>query len=511
MDAAVNRVDEIALLREQLKAKEALLDRQEQRIDQLESLIRQLRQQHFGASSEKLSADQLALFDESEATTESALEEDAATETPVAAHSRSKPKRITLHEDLPREEVIYDLTEAEKVCPHDGASLKEIGCETHEQLEFVPAQVKVIKHLRKKYACPCCDQYMVTAKKPKQPIEKGIAAPGLLSYISVSKYADALPLYRLVELFKRVGVELDRTTLANWMIRCGELVQPLINRIHEHLLAQSVLHMDETPVQVLKEPGKTPQSKSTMWVLASSAQSRHLGVLFHYSPHRSQDIPTQLLHDFQGALMVDGYEGYRAVCETNGISRLGCFAHARRKFIEAKQQQPKGKTGKADQALSFIQKLYLIERQTKDQALDAEQRHKLRQQARPILDKLKQWLDKTKHHTPPKNSLGKAIYYLEAQWPRLIRYVDHGDYPIDNNHAENRIRPFVIGRKNWLFSNSQRGAASSANLYSLIETAKLNGLEPYAYLKEVFTQLPNAQTLEQVDGLLPWNYKGAIG
>lgn len=502
METRADIEQEVVLLREQLSAKN-------QRIAQLEALLKQMRQQRFGASSEKLSADQIQLFDEAEAIEEASAEEETTT---VPAHTRRKTRRISIPADLPREEIVYDLPDAEKVCPRDGTPLRAIGEESHEQLDIVPAQIKVLKHIRKKYACPCCEQYLVTADKPRQPIEKSIASPGLLAYIATGKYCDALPLYRQVEIFKRLGIELDRTTLANWMIRCGELIQPLINRIHEQLLEQTVLHMDETPLQVLNEPGKNAQSKSYMWVLSSLKHSASPAVLFHYSVSRSRDIPKQQLHDYQGALMVDGYESYQAICDENQMTRLGCWAHARRKFIEAKNQQPKGKTGKADQALSFIQKLYTLERQAKDQQLTSEQRFQLRQQqAKPILDKLKQWLDKAHQHTPPKNSLGKAIQYLHNQWPRLVRYLDDGEYPIDNNRAENSIRPFVIGRKNWLFSNSQKGATASANLYSLIETAKLNGLEPYAYLKQVFTQLPNAQTLEHVDALLPWHYKGGVG
>lgn len=268
--------------------------------------------------------------------------------------------------------------------------------------------------------------------------------------------------------------------------------------------------MDETPVQVLNEPDKTAQSKSYMWVLSSKQQCAQPAVLFHYSPSRSGEIPKQQLVDYQGALMVDGYEGYQPVCNQQSLTRLGCWAHAQRKFIEAQRQQPKGKTGKADQALAFIQKLYNIERSVKDNPAD--ERLSIRQtQAQTIIDKLKQWLDKTLIDTPPKTTLGKAVQYLNNQWPRLIRYVDDGEYPMDNNRAENSIRPFVIGRKNWLFSSSQKGATASANLYSLIETTKLNGLEPYDYLKRVFTELPNAETLEHIDALLPWNYKGAVG
>ena len=208
--------------------------------------------------------------------------------------------------------------------------------------------------------------------------------------------------------------------------------------------------------------------------------------------------------------MVDGYEGYQSVCDQQQLTRLGCWAHARRKFVEAQRQQPKGKTGKADQAIAFIQKLYAIEKRSKE--LPPDERHQLRQQqAKAVIDKLHQWLQKSLPTTPPKSSLGKALTYLHNQWPRLIGYLNGGQYPIDNNRAENAIRPFVIGRKNWLFSASVKGAKASANLYSLIETAKANGLEPYQYLRQVFTELPQAETVDQIEALLPWNIKGGVG
>jgi transposase len=256
-------------------------------------------------------------------------------------------------------------------------------------------------------------------------------------------------------------------------------------------------------VQVLNEPGRAAESQSYMWVLRSTLPTC-AAVLFHYEPTRSGSVPTLLLQDFSGALMADGYPGYNAVCNKNSITRLGCWAHARRKFIEAQKLQPKGKTGKADQGLALIQSLYRIEQTLKNKT--TEEKYIIRQQqSQLILDKLKVWLEKSLPQTPPQSPIGKALYYLHNQWAHLINYVCNGDYPIDNNAAENAIRPFVIGRKNWLFSASQKGAVASANLYSVIETAKANGLEPYAYLKRIFTELPNAKTLEQMESLLPWS------
>jgi transposase len=415
-----------------------------QRITLLEEMLRLQRQKQFGASSEKDTGGQGQLFNEAEA--DSVESDDNAVPIVVPAHTRKKQKRASIPADLPREEIIHDLSDAEKICPHDGTELNYIGDETSEQLDIEPAKIKVLRHLRKKYACPCCQQYLVAAKKPAQPIEKSIASPGLLAYVTVSKYVDALPLYRQITLFKRIGIELDRTTLSHWMIKVGKLVQPLINCLQDRCVEQRVLHMDETPLQVLKEPGKTAQSKSYMWLTATAQASMPI-VLYHYSTGRSGDTPKALLGDFSGALMVDGYEGYNPVCMDNKLIRLGCWAHARRKFIDAQRQQPKGKTGKADMAISFIQKLYAVEKTA--QALCADDRLMKRvEQSKPVIDQLRQWLEKTLPNTPPSSTLGKALQYLHNQWPRLIAYLEDGAWPIDNNRAENAIRPFVIGRKN---------------------------------------------------------------
>jgi len=477
-----------------------------QRIKLLEEMLRLKNQQQFSSSSEKVSDAQGQLFNEAEE--DASNESDDDTEIEVPAHTRKKHKRVSIPADLPREEIIHDLADDKKFCPNDGHALKHIGDETSEQLDIEPAKIKVLRHIRRKYACPCCEKHLITADKPPQPIAKSIAAPGLLAYITVSKYLDALPLYRQVAIFKRIGIELDRTTLANWMIKMGQLVQPLINRLLEHCCAKNVLHMDETPLQVLNEPGKTAQSKSYMWVI-STAQYLQPAVLFQYSASRGAETPAMLLADFKGALMVDGYNGYQPLCDDNQLTRLGCWAHARRKFVEAQRAEPNGKSGRANSAVNVITQLYLIEKTSRE--MTVEQRHRLRQEkARPVLDKLRQWLEKTQPKVPPKSTLGKALTYLNNQWPRLIHYVENGDYPIDNNRAENAIRPFVIGRKNWLFANSQAGADASANLYSLIESAKANGLEPYAYLKTLFTELPKAQVLEDIDALLPWHVEGVV-
>jgi len=357
-----------------------------------------------------------------------------------------------------------------------------------EQLDIIPAKIQVIRHIRKQYACRC-GQCIKLAPLPAQPIPKSMASPGLLAHVTVSKYQDALPLYRQEQILQRIGVELPRATLANWMIQTGQLIQPVINLLRERLLAYDIIQMDETTVQVLTEPDKRAQSKSYLWVQRGGPPEQTV-VLYDYDPGRGSGVPTRLLEGFTGYLQTDGYDGYNAVVIQNNLVHVGCMAHARRKFSEAvKAQGKKKKTGKAQQGLAFIQRLYRIEKQLKN--LSPEARYQQRQEkAVPVLNKLKTWLEASLEQVPPTTAVGKALNYLHNEWAKLIHYLDDGRLEIDNNAAENTIRPFVIGRKNWLFSASVKGVKASANLYSLIETVKANGMEPYAYLRYLFTELP---------------------
>ncbi|MFK7976998.1 MAG: IS66 family transposase [Halioglobus sp.] len=488
----------------QLRESHALLEHKDSKIAQLESMLHDALHREFGSSSEKMPAEQGRLFDETD--TEEDNGEESVT-TQVESHTRKRRGRPALPDYLPRVEVVHDLSNDEKICSTHGCELTPIGEVTSEQLEFQPAKAYVKRHIQKKYACPCCEGHLVTAAKPPSLIPKSIATPSLLSWVVVSKFQDALPLYRQSAIFERLNVSLDRTTLANWMIACGEAVQPLVNLLWDRLRVEPVLHMDETTVQVLNEPGKTPQSKSYMWVTTAGPPDAGV-VLFHYAPGRSGEVAKDLLVDYQGALMADGYVGYDAVCKENELTRLGCWAHARRKFMSAKKQQPKGKTGSADQAIALIGKLYLIERGQKGASADA--RYRARQaQALPVLEKLRTFLERNQPRTAPGTPLGKALTYLGNQWACLARYVDDGRFPIDNNRAENAIRPFVIGRKNYLFSQSVKGVRANANLYSLIETAKAHGLEPHEYLLKVFEKLPAAECVNDFEALLPQRVKAA--
>lgn len=512
---------ELALIRARLLESESTLERKDAFIEQLKEALILERNRQFAAASESLRSLQSDLFNEPEQ--EQALTDatDIASACPeetdaitVPAHQRRRGGRKPLPADLPRVDVIHDLPADEKICPHDGAALKEINTKVTEQLDIIPMQIQVIRHIRKQYACPCCAGYLKTASRPKQPIEKSQASPGLLAFVAVSKYADGLPLYRQSTLFSRFDIEMDRTTLSNWMVKCGQLVQPLINRIEDNILSAPYIHVDETTVQVLNEVGKSAQSKSYMWVRSAGLPGKRL-ILFDYDPSRSRKVPERLLADYHGTIMVDGYEAYESVCRAQSIVRLGCWAHARRPFAEASKAAGKKKVTKADYALKQIAKLYQLEKQLvwdrhphlNDNEWE-DYRYSQRQElAAPILTKLKEWLDQMQPGIAPQTALGKALGYLQNQWPRLIRYLEDGCYPIDNNPVENAIRPFAIGRKNWLFSTSVQGAKASANLYGLIETAKANGIEPYAYLKMVFTELPNIVDYDDVDRLLPFGVK----
>ncbi|HFL7943444.1 TPA: IS66 family transposase, partial [Pseudomonas putida] len=290
---------------------------------------------------------------------------------------------------------------------------------------------------------------------------------------------------------------------ARWVIQCSEHFQPLLNLMRDRLLESPVIHCDETRVQVLKEPDRDPTSQSWMWVQASGPPDRQV-VLFDYTTSRAQEVPLRLLEGYRGYVMTDDYAGYNALALQPGIERLACMVHARRKFVDAQKVQPKGKTGRADVALAMINKLYGIERDLKE--VSDEQRFIGRQErSLPILGQLKSWLDKTYSQVTPQSVLGKAVHYLANNWSRLERYVEAGHLPIDNNLAERAIKPFVIGRKAWLFSDTVNGASASAKIYSLVETAKVNGQEPYTWLRHVLEHLPYASSVADYEALLPWN------
>ncbi len=496
-------------LPDDVKMLQDLVLKQQVQINALMEQVRLLKHHRFGASSEKSAPDQLALFNEAELLDLENKDQvdvhDEQDEIEVPGHTRRRGHRAPLPDDLPRVRVEHDIADEDKICDC-GCEKKCIGEETSEQLEIIPQQIQVIHNVRFKYACPSCEEGVQIAKLPPGPIPKSNVAPGLLAYIIISKFMDALPLYRQEKIFKRIGIAISRTSMARWVIQSSVLVQILLNMMQDHALSDDILAMDETTIQVLKEPDKLPTSTSQMWIRRGGPPDKPV-VLFNYSPSRSQAVADELLEGFTGYLQSDGYQVYANFAAANeNVTSVGCWAHARRKFEKAVKAQGKGKTkaGMALQGLSYIRMLYRIEDKIK--ACTPTQRYTIRQkEARPLLEKIRAWLDKSIAKPPASSTVGTALNYLNNQWSTLICYIDDGRLQIDNNHTENAIRPFVVGRKNWLFSDTPKGAHASAALYSIIETAKLNGLEPYRYLRHIFKELPKAESVEQFEALLPWN------
>ncbi|HGD3581911.1 TPA: IS66 family transposase, partial [Enterobacter hormaechei] len=403
-------------------------------IDDLKEQIKLWRDRFFGRKSEQTvdpKTPQLAMFDEAENDPLLAVVDDADEEVVVPVKRRGKRKPLAAN--LPRIEVIHELPEHELTCAC-GCRKHVIGEETSEQLDIVPMQIRVLKHVRKIYGCRGCETAPVTADKPAQLIEKSMASPSVLAMLLTTKYVDGLPLHRFESVLSRHGIEIPRQTLARWVIQCSKYFQPLLNLMRDRLLESPVIHCDETRVQVLKEPDRDPTSQSWMWVQASGPPDRQV-VLFDYTTSRAQEVPLRLLQGYRGYVMTDDYAGYNALALQPGIERLACMVHARRKFVEAQKVQPKGKTGRADVALTMINKLYDIERDLKE--VSDEQRFIGRQErSLPILGQLKSWLDKTYAQVTPQSVLGKAVHYLANNWSRLERYVEAGHLPIDNNLAE---------------------------------------------------------------------------
>ena len=501
-------------LQQELAAKSAEIQQRDQAIKQrehtiqiLEELLRWKRIQQFGASSEK-SAHQIHLFDEAELEAEiDALRDqlpDDVKEEGAPPASRKRRQR-GFSGTLLRERIELTLSDEEKV----GAS-KTFFTKVKEELQFIPAQLKVLEYWQEKAVFEQDgEERILAATRPIHPLGKCTATTSLLAYIITSKYADGLPLYRLEHMLKRLGHEISRTSMAHWVIRLDDVFKPLINLMREVQNSGDYLQADESRMYVLKEDGKTAQSDKWMWVTRGGPPGQP-SVLFEYDPSRAGKVPVRLLDDFKGILQADGYSGYGKVCRNNGITRIGCWDHARRKFVEAtKAAKPQGKgkptnVSKADVALGHINKLYAIERKIKE--LSVNERYRIRQELSvPGLNTLKTWLETNAGKVAKGTLTRTAMDYTLNQWPTLVGYCERGDLQISNVLAENAIRPFALGRKAWLFADTSQGARASATCYSLVETAKTNSLEPSVYIEHVLERIAEADTLEKLEALLPWN------
>jgi transposase len=488
---------------------------QEQQIAELitklnwyEEQLRLSRKKRFSSSSEA-THEQGELFNEAEVLAKPAPE--PTIEEITYKRKKMQGKREEDLKDLPVEVIEYRLPEEEQVCPCCKGALHEMSSEVRQELKIVPASVSVVKHVRYIYACRHCDQKetstpVVTAKMPNPLLPKSLASPSAVAFTMVQKYVDGMPLYRQEQSFARLGVELSRQTLANWMILVSDRwLTPLYDRMHEHLLNTSILHADETTLQVLKEPGRAATSKSYLWLYRTGRDGPGI-VLYDYQTTRASKHPTRFLTGFKGYLHVDGYSGYN---DLPSVTLVGCWAHARRKFDEALKALPAEKRNAdlaAKEGLKFCNQLFAIEKDIKD--LSDKKRLEARlKRSRPVVDEFYAWLKYQKPRVLPKSAFGKAIGYCLNQRDRLEAFLLDGRLELDNNRSERSIKPFVIGRKNWLFANTPKGARASATIYSIIESAKENGLNPFAYLKHLFEELPNVDISEKsvIDKLLPWS------
>lgn len=415
---------------------------------------------------------------------------------------RSKPKRRPLPENLPREIVIHDISEAEKIC-ECGGQKERFGEEMTEQLEVVPPKLKVIQHIRPKYSCKQCQIGVSIAPMPHLLLPKSMATPSLVSFTLISKYVDHTPLYRQEGIWKRYGIDIARNTMCGWLMTVAELCEPLWHELRKFILSNDYIQADETPVQVMQEPGRKNTQKSFMWIYRGGNLRRH-AVIYDYHETRAGECARQFLQGFKGYLQTDGYKGYDWTEKIAEITHLGCMAHARRPFANLVKMIKK--PGKAHQVLALITKLYAIEKEARENNLGPDQRKRLRlEKSKPTLDKLKEWLDKSVRGSPPQGILGKGIDYLLKRWDELNHYLKDGRLEIDNNLVENDIRPFALGKKNWVMMGSPRGARAGVVFYSLIMTCKANKMEPFAYFNYMLQHIRECKSQEDYRALLPYN------
>ena len=486
-DAAIGQRD--ALIAERNRTIQA----RDLAIQKLTYELARLRRIQFAAKSERMDPGQRELFDEAMAADIAALEAELATIQSPAQKARAcrTPRRRTLPADLPREEVIHEPEHDH--CAHCHGELVKVGEHVSEKLDVVPMTFKVRRDVYPQYACRHCETIVAEPVAPAI-LDGGMAAPGLLAQVAIQKYADHLPLYRQEAIFARHGIELGRTTLAEWIGVIGWQLQPLVNRLREKLLESPVLHADETPMAQL-DPGAGKAKRS--YVFAYRSTGSPAIVVFDYCATRAGKHAATFLGDWRGALMVDDYGGYKQLFAT-GITELACWAHARRKFFEAWKASG---SELAKAAVERIGELYVIEAELR--GLDDHARREARQRLlAPRLAAFKGWLDDLRCKVLGNSGLARAVEYTEKRWPALARVVDDGRYPIDNNPVENAIRPITLGRKNWLFAGSEAAGKRAAAIMSLIATAKANGIEPHAWLTDVLTRLPTTRNRD-IDTLLP--------
>ena len=505
--------DDLAQCHSLIHSRDALIDEltatirlQEREKALLLHRVEQLLRRQYGRSSEKIDPRQLLLFladamQKAQAELDEAVEPEPEPKPKKKGHGRKKPPA-----ELPHWPLEHPVPDADKVCAECGTEKKRIGQKVTEQLEFAPASLFVIDHIQPVMACPCCQSSVTVAPKPAQIIEKGLPGPGLVAHVVVSKYCDHLPLHRQEDIFARHGLELSRKTMWDWVRAAALTLEPVVALMTQRVLESKVIHTDDTPIDLR---GRGLNGQGRFWVYLGDGE--HPYTVYDFTPNRRRDGPVQFLRDFKGDeqspryLQADAYGGYDGIFTTaNGVFECACWAHARRKFHDARNSD----VNRAHQVLAWIRQLYEVEHDARE--LDAAQRRAMRlERAKPILDTIADWLGAQEGRILPKSPIGEAVTYLRNQWHALARYLDDGDLAIDNNAAENALRGIALGRKNYLFIASERGGRAAATLYSMVRSAKRNGIDPFAYLRDLFLRIPTHPN-KDIHQLLPDHWKRDI-
>lgn len=499
------------------KEKQEIVDHYTIKLRQMQNMFRRVLNTVYGVSSEAAKS----LFNEvDDLVANASLEEPSASDTvapPKTSTSPKQKKRKVLPDHLPREIVVHDLPEAEKICKNDGTVLEKIGEEVREELTMTPARIKVIRHVTPKYACSTCHDGVTCACGPKRVIPGSIASPSILASLITNKYLDHLPLYRQEQMFKRYNIEITRATMASWMIKSAQVLQPLVNLIRDSILEGSFVQCDETPLMVLKSDGVHMSKKKYMWVMGRQGPpgGRPM-VLYELGPGRSGSVAERLLGDFSGYIQTDGLKSYDNISASKDGRRLGCMAHVRRGFANVLKSLSKDHRGghPAAEIIKLISSLYQIESEIRETHTKYSEisfktyRETVRaEKSAPIFELLTKFIASEQETTSTQSTYGNALSYAMTELPKVKIYLNNGDAEIDNNWIENMIRPFALGRKNWLFSDTEKGADASANIYTIVQTAKINGLNVAQYLEEVLIRIPYCETVDDFEMLLPWNFK----
>lgn len=501
-ESLMSQVDQLRMENESLRSEKALKDERlkyfEQENSWLREVLLQLKREKYGPKSERYVSEEQLIFNEAECLKRTAPpQEDTAGTVKVSAHTKTRGKRRPLPEDLEREVVVIELPESERM-GEDGKPLKPIGKEISEKLHYEPAKFKVIEYHRIRYGADSGDTGIVAPPVPSI-IPKGYVTSGLLAQIVVKKYGYGLPFYRQEELFKTMGVDIPRCTQARWVIEAAEKCRPIWNILEEWLMSRSYVSCDETWTQVLKEKGRKPEAKSWMWVRCTPSDDEKI-VLFDYDPSRSGDVARRLFAEFKGVLQADALGSYNPLEKQDGVVRIGCNMHGRRKFESAFKIGSKAGRPLAEEGLCYYKRLYEIESRARGKPPD--ERHLIRKASATLVwQEFKSWAEAAQRRVPPRSKVGEALNYFLNEYDYLTGYLKGGHLEMDNGFAERVIKNFAIGRKNWLFSDSVDGAEASSLFYSIIVTAKLNGKDPASILRQIFDEVPRAQSIEDFERL----------